>query len=89
MPIPAPVKKVPLPRQAVSGPVHYKIKASPNAAKRMDDLAATLGTTATVLISSGIDVYYEILKQLLDQGGGKLYVEDLEGNRTEVKVLED
>ncbi|MCY3536448.1 MAG: hypothetical protein OXH24_01890 [Cyanobacteria bacterium MAG IRC3_bin_20] len=55
----------------------------------MDDLAESLGTTASVLISSGIDVYYEILKQLLDQGGGKLYIEDLQGKRTEVKVIDD
>ncbi|MYG63865.1 MAG: hypothetical protein F4158_04725 [Synechococcus sp. SB0675_bin_7] len=89
MPIPALPRNVSPRGETTSERVHYKLKASPNAAKRMDDLAESLGTTASVLISSGIDVYYEILKQLLDQGGGKLYIEDLQGKRTEVKVIDD
>ena len=46
-------------RLSLKSPFHFKIKASPQAAKQMDDLAKSLGTTATTLISSGIDVDYE------------------------------
>ena len=59
MSIPAFAKKVPILGQTMPEPVHFKIKASPQAAKEMDDLAKSLGTTATTLISSGIDVDYE------------------------------
>ena len=71
-------------RKAAPEPVYYDLKPSPKAARDMNDLAKSLGETPSVLIANSIVVYSEIMRKLLEQGGGKLYMEDFQGNRAEL-----
>ncbi|KKZ11141.1 MAG: hypothetical protein TE42_08645 [Candidatus Synechococcus spongiarum SP3] len=77
--------------------VHHRVSLSPRTDANMKALARRIGGDQGIVFDNSLDLYsrvnlYSRVKEIFlaqgggTQGGGTLYVEDAQGNRTQIDV---
>ena len=66
--------------------IYYDVRITPEDDARMKAMAKRIGATQAHVFDRATKLYYNVKSQQMEKAGTRLYLEDREGNRTEVEV---
>ena len=69
-----------------SEPIYYEMSMWPEDDARMKAMARRIGGDQRHVFAHATDLYYRVKGQLLDQGGGELFIKSPDGTISSIEV---